>query len=513
MRGMIVLVIMNVLAWGVMTIGCANPKNESARVDAPGVPREGRTGPMDEAPDPPVVTPPVVTPDPTPPVVTPDPTPPAIEPTTPPLAAPGPRPDPEPNPGPFMPVDAAGAAELAQLAASGRLGYDLYRRLAAKPGNVVISPAGLGVALAMALGGAKGDTAAELARALAVPEAAPEQAHRRFGTALRAWNATSSVKLAVAARVFVEKTAPIEAGFLALTRDRYLAPSLALSFVDDAEGARGTINRWFGARTDGRIPELLPAGSLTRLTRLVLASAVAFKGTWKARFDPARTSPGIFTTAGGDVFEVPMMRMNARLSWVWLPDGTRLLELPYAGGELRMVLLLPASTDALEALEGVLAVPTLSRWRALLKSVDVTVALPRFRLEPASLRLKDDLVALGVRRAFQENADFTGMARLPDGLFLSEVHHRATLEVNEEGAEAAAGTAAVMATMSADLRPGPEPPSFIADRPFLFVLLDTRTGLPLFLGRVANPAPAGARAITPPANPSRPGRPRPEEVW
>jgi serine protease inhibitor len=236
------------------------------------------------------------------------------------------------------------------------------------------------------------------------------------------WNASASVKLAVAARVFVEKSAPIEEGFLALTRDRYRAPSLAVSFDGDAEAARGTINRWFEARTDRRVRELLPAGALDRLTRLVLASAVAFKGTWKTRFDPAHTSPGIFTTAAGEAFEVPMMQMKAKLSWAKLADGTRVLELPYAGDEVRMILLLPATTAGLPTLEAALGVPALAQWRAALKHVNVVVALPRFKLEPTALRLKEELAALGVRRAFEKTADFTAIARLPKGSSVGLYH-------------------------------------------------------------------------------------------
>jgi serpin B len=401
--------------------------------------------------------------------------------------APPTQPDPEPDPGAVQKVDEAPAAELAVLALSNQLSFDLYRSLRERPGNLVFSPASVGVALAIALGGARGETAAELARVLYVKPGQTDAAHRRFGTALRVWTATDTATLRVAARVFVERSAPIEAGFLALTRDRYGAPALGLDFIGDPEAARSTINRWVAARTENRIRELVGAGALNRLTRLVLANAVYFKGTWQTRFDPARTHDRSFHLTPDESVRVPTMIMTSKLAWARHPDGLRILETPYAGGQLSMIWLLPEAHDGLPALEAKVNAAALDRWRAALKKVDVFVALPRFRLEPPAVRLKDALTALGMRLAFKESADFTGMARLPDGLFVSEVYHQAFLEVNEEGTEAAAATAMVMATMSADRKPGPEPPSFIADHPFLFVLMDRRTGLALFVGRVVDP--------------------------
>ena len=376
--------------------------------------------------------------------------------------------------------------ELQSLVHAGKLGFDMVPLLAKTPGNLVFSPASISVALAMALGGAKGQTATEMARVLGVDPAKTERAHRLFGAALKTWNATDRVTLKVANRVFVETTVNPQPGFIALTRDVYGAPITPMDFIKNSEGSRVRINEWIAKNTENRIPSLLPQGSLNSLTRLVLANAVYFKGSWRTRFSPDLTRPKDFHSTASEVKKVPTMHMTSRLAWARHPDGLYILETPYANEHLSMIWLLPVKKHELAALESQLSMENLEKWRNATRRVEVRVQIPRFKLEPPPVKLVPVLQSLGIRKAFQGSADFSNMAELPEGLSISDVVHQAFIEVNEEGSEAAAATAVMVADGSTE-RPKPQPPTFIADHPFVFVLMDLRTRMPLFMGRVTHP--------------------------
>lgn len=376
--------------------------------------------------------------------------------------------------------------DLEVLARGDDFGFQLFSRLRNTAGNLVFSPASIRIALAMTYGGARGETAQQMMRTLSFPADDVTATHRAYGNALRVWNATESATLRVANRIYAERTAPIEPAFTGLTRDSYAAEARSVDFIGAFEPARLEINEWIAAQTERRIEDLLPPGSLDSLTRLVLANAIYFKGTWRTQFDPARTTPMSFTLADGGRPFVNMMQTKARFSYARHPDGLRILEMPYAGDQLRMVWLLPEAVDGLAALEARLDAAALRRWRAATREVEVEVGIPRFRLEPPTTTLSRTLTAMGMPLAFDPRADFTGIATLPGGLYISEVFHKAFIEVNEEGTEAAAATAVVMVTRGM-AGPEPERPRFYADHPFLFALVDQRTGSILFLGRVADP--------------------------
>jgi len=375
----------------------------------------------------------------------------------------------------------------AALASANQLGFDLYARLRATPGNLVMSPASVHVALSMTYAGARGETASQMASVLHVGPAV-DDLDAAYGAALRSWNARSPATLRVANRIFADRSVPVEESFVTLTQRRYGAPMERLDFSSAPDPSRLTINQWVEQHTEERIPNLLPEGSISPLTRMVLANAIYFKGTWQTQFAPSDTLPRPFQVDGRAEVDVPAMTLRGRFAWANHPDGVRVLELPYAGGDLSMVFVLPAERTgaaALAAVEAQLSQASLARWRSALQEAEVQVQIPRFRLSPPTVRLSDHLEALGMPLAFDAQADFRGIATLPTGLYISEVFHKAFIEVNEEGTEAAAATAVVMMTRSA--RPRPEPPRFIADHPFLFLLMDRQTGAVLFLGRVSDP--------------------------
>ncbi len=394
---------------------------------------------------------------------------------------------PLPPPAAAAPFDDAEAALVAGAASA--LAADLHPRLSAGETNMAFSPTSVLLALAMTSGGARGQTAAEMDAVLHLGDD-PGRLRALLGRQQRLLllaGGSESVRLAVANRLFGERSYTFRPEFLEWTAAEYAAPLEAVDFRGASEAVRGRINGWVAGQTADRIPEILPAGSVGPDTRLVLVNAVYFKGRWALVFEEEATSPRPFTRADGTKVDVPMMEAKDDFGYLQR-DGVQLLELPYAGRELSMVVVLPAAGEAPDPWLTAAHLGTLGR----LPVQEVEVRLPRFRIAPPEPRnIGADLQALGMERAFQAGeAEFEGIAEPPTpetGLYVSAVFHRAFVEVNEEGTEAAAATAVVMAPSG--MAPGPrEPLRFHADRPFLFLIRELRTGLILFVGRVGDPS-------------------------
>jgi len=414
-------------------------------------------------------------PGPTPPDYTSPPTSPTGIPTTPPPVAPfSPAPD----------------AELAALVhSSNAFTADLYRKLAAGQGNLAASPASVALALAMAYAGAGGETATQMHGALRLTLDAGAS-HRAFGTLLRQWQPqqSQSHKLNVANRLFSSNKLALREAYKTITKDYYAAPVEALDFAGAAETSRQHINDWVGDQTRNKIQNLIPEGAIKADTQLVLANAVYFKGHWSLPFTEKKTADETFHAPGGDI-EVPMMHQQRRLPY-HEADGIKVLELGYQGGAMAMTFLLPNDNDGLGKLEAKLNADNLARWTksAAAAIYKVTVALPRFKIEPSgSIALTKPLSELGMPLAFDATkADFREIAA-PSGpnLYIEEIFHKAMVDVNERGTEAAAATGGVMFPTS--LPPPAEPRDFIADHPFIFLIRDTKSGVVLFIGRVVKP--------------------------
>ncbi|MEZ4235698.1 MAG: serpin family protein [Myxococcota bacterium] len=397
-----------------------------------------------------------------------------------PAAAP-PEAPPQEAPAPAPAPDVASSGAFAQ--ASNAFGADLFAKLQAErtPGqNLVISPASVSLALAMTATGAGGETAAQMAQVLHVDAAGDLDAFTADASAqLALWrSASDGYELAVANRLFGEQSVTFAPAFLQATGDRFGAPLEALDFRHDADGGRQHINGWVSDQTDGRIPSLLPSGSLDADTSLVLANAVFFDGDWASAFDPAATAEAPFHAAAGDV-AAQMMHQTAQLRTAEV-DGVRVVQLPYAGGHLSMLVALPAEgatlTPSAAALQG---------WADALAPAQVALAMPKLDLHPDVLSLADTLGALGMPLALTDGADFSGMTA-EERLHISGVFHQAQVTVDEVGTQAAAATAVVMTRETAVL--APPPVAVTLDRPFLFLIRDDRTGTVLFLGQVATPA-------------------------
>lgn len=372
-------------------------------------------------------------------------------------------------------------------AAANALGFDIYGKLRGNEGNLFFSPASIEIAFAMTASGARTATATEMNRVLHVG-GSPDAFHQSAGRILTGMNAPHvDYELAVVNRLFGEQTYRFEAPFLAMTRDTYRAPFEPMDFVGAAEPGRLRINRWVATQTNDRIRDLLPPASLDAFTRLVLVNAVYFLGKWERPFATSRTQPGYFYVGGTDRQTTPMMHLTARFQYAE-NDGVQVFEMPYQGGELAMTILLPRDRNGLVALESGLDAGKLTRLTRGLHAQEIAVSLPKFKIENARIPLSAVMQDLGMRLAFSsDGADFTGIGNPPNSdqrLFISNAFHEAFIKVDEEGTEAAAATAVVMATRGA--MPAP-PTEVVVDHPFVFLIRDTRTHTVLFLGRVSDP--------------------------
>jgi serpin B len=310
-----------------------------------------------------------------------------------------------------------------------------------------------------------------------------EKLHPVFRDLSRYWDVNAKdrgFQLSLANRLWGQQDFHFLPGFLAITREDYGAEIAQVDFVNQTEQARQSINSWVEEQTQGKIQDLIPAGVLDRLTRLVLTNAIYFKGVWTQPFGKEATKTAPFHISARLQTDVPLMYRKSYFRY-WAGDGMKVLELPYGKGDLAMVVLLPDEIKWLSALQPKLTTDNLPRWQSGLRKQEVQVYLPRFKLT-SQFQLADVLKAMGMTRAFNsEEADFSGMTN-PTKLFLSAVIHKAFVDVNEEGTEAAAATAVVVTKKG-----GRRPTVFRADHPFVFLIRDNRTGSLLFLGRLVNP--------------------------
>ncbi|MBN1391756.1 MAG: serpin family protein [Sedimentisphaerales bacterium] len=364
---------------------------------------------------------------------------------------------------------------------------ELYAKLRAQEGNLFFSPYSVSAALAMTYTGARGETEKQMADVLHFPSQGTEgqeQFHQAFGTIIKDLNARGGqgkYELVVANALWGQKGYEFLEGFLRSVGENYDGQLNNVDFAGDTESARKTINTWVEQKTRDKIKDLIPQGVLNQLTRLVLTNAIYFKGNWARQFEKEKTKDAPFTLIGGEKVNTPMMNQTDRFSYMEMEDFQG-LELPYVDNELSMILFLPKQTDGLAELEKKLTAENLSQWQAKLRKREVIVSVPKFK-ETCQFSMADMLKQLGMMDAFTATADFSGMNSKKE-LFISEVIHKAFVEVNEEGTEAAAATGVVVGVTSV----GPkETPVFRADHPFLFLIRDNNSGSILFMGRVMSP--------------------------
>ncbi len=391
-----------------------------------------------------------------------------------------------------------GEQELLASRANNEFGLDLYRELAGESGNLCISPLSIMTAFAMTSNGADGRTLAEMQKVLRFPQdlshlnasvlnlvsdfekrAVQSIPRRRPGPGREA-----SLELSIANTLFGQEGYPFRRDYLKTLADSYRAPLQLMDFKRNPDGERLVINKWVSTRTKGKIEDLLPQGSLNSLTRLVLVNALYFKAGWRHPFPKSATKPAPFHLSPGKSIQAPTMRTSQQFGYA-RGDSYTAITLPYSQSFV-MLALVPDEIDGLPALEKKLTATQLGQY-ARLQSRKVQLHLPKFRIAGNALSLSGPFKNLGMKLAFNpKEADFGRMCSDPAGLFIDDAYHKTFIGVDEKGTEAAAATAVVMSLRSAVPRPE-QPVEVRLDRPFLYAIMDSRTGTALFLGRMVDP--------------------------
>jgi serpin B len=365
--------------------------------------------------------------------------------------------------------------------------FKLYQQLKEEEGNLFYSPYSISVALAMTYAGARGETEKQMADALSfnLPQ---DELHPAFNALALEMDKRGEgaggkdgegFRLNIINAIWGQRDYTFLDEFLDLLATNYGAGLRVLDFIGAPEESRVIINDWVAEQTEERIENLIPKGLINTMTRLVLTNAIYFNAAWEYPFEEDYTRDGVFHRLDGGGVTVPMMHQTEPFGYAE-GDGYQAVELRYDGGELSMVILLPASGQ-FEAFEEALDFEQANAIINALGRKEVVLTMPKFEFE-SEFGLGETLMALGMPVAFSGNADFSGMTGNRD-LYIADVVHKAFVSVDEAGTEAAAATAVVM-----EMTAMPETVEVTIDRPFIFLIRDIETGAILFVGRTLNPA-------------------------
>ncbi len=396
-------------------------------------------------------------------------------------------------PTPATRPEAAGPADslhdTVAAAALGDLALALMRHQAAASGqaqtNMVLSPLSVASALGLVHAASAGETARELAALMDPATAGDRYFRQQLPRQITRLGNKADSPLTIANRLWVGTgLAPaIPDAFAALVTQRLRADASIVDFTRP-EPARVSVNAWVTEHTGGRVPALLPPGSVRPGTQAIVTNAVHFKARWAEPFDPDRTRNMPFTLGDGTVKQVPTMSAERQVLQGTI-GGMQVMALPFAGGSYQLVLAMAPAGHTLDAAQTAVSGLDMAIWPGELAPATCRLLLPRFSLQGSTVRLKSALQALGVRTAFGDGADFTPLAGAAGrALALSEVFHSANIVIDEAGGEASAATAVV-----ADVKSfRPPAPRCAVDRPFLFSIVHLATQTPVFVGKVADPS-------------------------
>ncbi|XP_019964719.1 antithrombin-III [Paralichthys olivaceus] len=377
--------------------------------------------------------------------------------------------------------------------ANSRFALSLYKQLAigkTPESNIFMSPISISTAFAMTKLGACNDTLQQIMKVFkfdTIKEKTSDQVHFFFAKLnCRLYRKKDeTTQLISANRLFGDKSLVFNETYQNIIEMVYGAKLLPLNFKENPEEARATINNWIANKTENKIQDTLPLGSLDSNTILVLVNNIYFKGQWKNKFDKDKVFAADFHVSESRSCSVSMMFQETKFRYRHFPDDhVQLLEMPYLGDDITMVIILPCKDTALSQVEESLDLMKLNSWLNEMEETSVSVHVPRFRVED-SFALKEKLQAMGLTDLFSsEKSSLPGI--LEDGsdtVYISEAYHKAFLEVKEEGSEAAAATAVVAVGRSLNFNVE----VFLANRPFLLLIRESTINTMLFIGRVADP--------------------------
>jgi serpin B len=368
--------------------------------------------------------------------------------------------------------------------ANNQFAFDFYTKHKSDS-NFFFSPYSVSSAMSMVYEGAKGDTATQISDVFHLPDIKVlESSSARLYNEIN--KANKSYSLNTANALWAQKDYAFLPDYLNTVGEYYGGKLTNLDFKINTENSRITINNWVADQTNQKIKDLIPQGTIDSFTRLVLTNAIYFKGKWDKQFVKINTKPEDFDVALGNTIKTDTMQLTGEdANFKYAEDNNvQILNLPYQGNDLSMILILPKTGKSIQDAEKYLSVKELSGLKSEMQNIRVNVYIPKFKLETKYF-MKEDLSNMGMPAAFSGFADFSGMTGNKD-LTIGQVIHQAFVEVNEEGTEAAAATAI---TMQATAMQSPVSiKTFRADHPFLFLIQQNSTGNILFLGRLNNPA-------------------------
>lgn len=381
----------------------------------------------------------------------------------------------------------------------------LYKELAAEEGSVFFSPLSISSALAMTYAGAREETAEQMKAALhLLPE--PSATHKEMSALLKDLNnrkfkdwvreekdgkvrpvrkEVKAFELLIANALWGQEGYPFKKEFIETNGKYYEAGLNLVDYKNKTEEARGEINKWVEDKTNGKIKNILPEGVLDEMTRLVLSNAIYFKAKWDEDFYEGATKNDVFTLANGTEIKVPMMHQEESFRFAANED-LKAVELPYSGKEICMVVIVPHDSKKFTEFEKNLSREGLEKLLKGMSYGKVDLYMPKFKTG-FECSVKKVMQKLGMQDAFvMGKADLTGVADVEgDPLFISEILHKAYIDLNEKGTEAAAATVVVATGGAAPDRKKPE--VIKADRPFVYLIRDRKTGSILFMGRLMQP--------------------------
>ncbi len=366
---------------------------------------------------------------------------------------------------------------------------DLYQAVRHQGGNLFYSPYSISLALAMTYAGAKGETAEQMANTLhyLLPQEKLHPAFNALDQSLANLGADipadfgDAFQLSIANAIWGQRDYAFLPEFLDTLAVNYGAGMRIVDFMTDPDGSREIINQWVSDQTERKIQDILPAGSITPATRLVLGNAIYFNASWAETFSEDLTEDGTFYTFSGEEVTVPLMQYNAskQLSYI-KGNNYQAVELPYLGNQVSMLVIVPNAGKFAE-FEEEFSTKQLEAIRNGLQFQSVSLTFPKFEFE-APLNLTQTLAEMGMPLPVSPGADFSGMTGNLD-LYISDIFHKAYVSVDEMGTEAAAATLVAMEATGMPL----EGVELVVDRPFLFLIQDMKTGTIFFLGQILNP--------------------------
>lgn len=363
------------------------------------------------------------------------------------------------------------------ITANSEFAFNIFKQLNSEDSgeNIFISPLSISAALTMTYNGAETTTRKAMSEALGYNDTERDIVNQSYRNLLKYLeNVDKKVELNIANSIWIREGEQIKDEFIAANNNNFDAQIVEIDFMD--ESAAGTINKWISDATKGKIDKMLEPPIDPNVV-MFLINAIYFKGEWSEQFDPENTFDSFFTELDGSKQNVSMMHRNDDIEYTKGSDY-KAVKLPYGNGNTSMYCILP---DEGININTFIDEMNTDKWMEIRENVtatdDVNLQIPKFKMEYGIKKLNDSLSALGMEEAFSERADFSGIR---DGVYIDEVMHKAVIEVNEEGSEAAAATVVVVTESAAEI----DPATFIADRPFMFVIADDNTGTILFMGKL-----------------------------